>query len=153
MLFRSGNTVYGYVEAIYPEEEADWDTWEYPEMDEEDYVSQEMIDALVEAYPDEVKGVAADVYVGSGQIKESADRYANVTIDGVTTEYLDYSKIELVAGRSITARDNKEQKGVCLIADTMANFYFGDENPIGQIVSFVSADGSGCDLTVVGVYE
>ena len=43
-----GNTVSGYVEARYPEDDADWDTWEYPEMKTSDFVTQEMIDELVE---------------------------------------------------------------------------------------------------------
>ena len=43
-----GNTVSGYVEARYPEDDADWDTWIYPDMTQSDYVSQEMIDELVE---------------------------------------------------------------------------------------------------------
>ena len=46
-----GNTVSGYVEARYPEDDADWDTWIYPDMTQSDYVSQEMIDELVEKYP------------------------------------------------------------------------------------------------------
>ena len=37
-----GNTVSGYVEARYPEDDADWDTWIYPDMTQSDYVSQEM---------------------------------------------------------------------------------------------------------------
>ena len=43
-----GNTVQAYVDARYPEDDADWDTWIYPDMTQSDYVSQEMIDELVE---------------------------------------------------------------------------------------------------------
>ena len=42
-----GNTVQAYVDARYPEDDADWDTWEYPEMKTSDFVTQEMIDELV----------------------------------------------------------------------------------------------------------
>ena len=31
-----GNTVSGYVEARYPEDDADWDTWIYPDMTQSD---------------------------------------------------------------------------------------------------------------------
>ena len=41
-----GNTVQAYVDARYPEDDADWDTWEYPEMKTSDFVTQEMIDEL-----------------------------------------------------------------------------------------------------------
>lgn len=150
-----GNTVSVYVEARYPETDEEWETWVYPEMDEDDYVTQEMIDGLIEAYPDEIKGVAAESYLGSGQIKDDADadNYANVNIDGITPEYLDYMKLEMYAGRSLTAADNKGQKKVCLIADTMAERYFGGKDPIGEQISVSTSDGGVYNFVVVGVYK
>lgn len=150
-----GNTVSTYVEARYPETDEEWETWVYPELDEDDYVTQEMIDGLIEAYPDEVKGVAAQNYFGSGQIKDEADsnNYANVNINGITPEFLEYMKLEMYAGRSLTAADNAGKKKVCLIADTMAQNYFGDENPIGEKVSVTTSDGGIFDFIVVGVYK
>lgn len=150
-----GNTVSAYVEARYPEDDADWDTWVYPDMDEDDYVTQEMIDGLIAEYPDEIKGIAAQSYLGSGQIQDEADpdNYANVNVDGTTPEYLEYLKLEIVAGRSLTKADNETQKKVCLIADTMAERYFGKENPIGEQLLVASSDGSFYEFVVVGVYE
>lgn len=149
-----GNTVSVYVEPYYPTTEEDWATFVFPEMSEEDYVSQDMIDALVEQYPDEFKGIAAQNYLGSGQIKDEADstNYANVSIAGITPEYLDYMKLKMRAGRNLTAEDNKGKKKVCLIADTMAASYFGEKNPIGQSVSVATGEGI-YDFVVVGVYE
>ena len=85
-----GNMVQAYVEARYPENDEDWATWEQPDMTDSDYVTQDMIDGLIEKYPDEVTGVAAQNYLGSGTIKDDADskNYANVNIDGITPEYL-----------------------------------------------------------------
>lgn len=149
-----GNTVSVYVEPYYPTTEEEWATFVFPEMSEEDYVSQDMIDALVEQYPDEFKGIAAQNYLGSGQIKDEADstNYANVSIAGITPEYLDYMKLKMRAGRNLTAEDNKGKKKVCLIADTMAASYFGEKNPIGQSVSVATGEGI-YDFVVVGVYE
>lgn len=150
-----GNTVVAYVEARYPETDEEWATWEYPDMEEDDYVTQEMIDGLIEAYPDEVKGIAAQNWLGSGQIKDEADsdNYANVNVDGITPEYLDYMKLEMHAGRSLTAADNKGQKKVCLIADTMAERYFDGKDPIGEQISVALSDGNIFDFVVVGVYK
>ena len=50
-----------------------WATWEHPDMTDSDYVTQDMIDGLIEQYPDEVTGVAAQNYLGSGTIKDDAD--------------------------------------------------------------------------------
>lgn len=152
-----GNTVTAYVQARYPDDDDEdaWATWEYPDMTESDYVTQKMIDALVEQYPDEIKGVAAQNYLGNGKITDEADsdNYANVTMNGITPEYLDYMKLKISAGRSLTKADDVGQKRVCLIADTMAKRYFGDKSPIGEQLSVVSSDGGIYDFSVVGVYE
>lgn len=149
-----GNTVSAYVEARYPEDEEEQEVWVYPEMKDEDYVTQEMIDGLIETYPDEVTGIAAQNYLGSGQIKDEADadNYANVNVDGITPEYLEYMKLEMYAGRSLTQADNVNQKKVCVIADTMAERYFGGKDPIGEKISVTLSDGSIFDFVVVGVY-
>lgn len=39
-------------------------------------------------------------------------------------------KLKMYAGRNLTKQDNKTKKNVCIVADTMAKQYFGDENPI-----------------------
>lgn len=150
-----GNTISVYVDAIYPETDEEWATFMYPEMTEDDYVSQEMIDELVEKYPDDVKGIAVQSYLGDGQIKDetNANNYANVSISGITPEYLEYMKLEMYAGRSLSPADNKGLKKVCLIADTMAASYFGDKNPIGEKLSVVTSSGGIYDFVVVGVYE
>lgn len=149
-----GNTISVYVDAKYPENEEDWATWEYPEMEEEDFVSQEMIDGLIAAYPDEVKGVASQEYFSSGVITDETDpdNYGVVSVNGITPELIDYMKLKMVAGRNLTAADNSGKKRVCLIADTLAQRYFKGENPLGQQVSVSLEDGI-VDLAVVGVYE
>lgn len=147
-----GNTIAGYVDARYPEDEEDWDTWIYPEMDEDDYITQEMLDALIETYPDEFTGVAAQNYLGTGQAKKSSTEYANVEIQGATAEYLDYMKLEMYAGRRITAKDCAKKKSVCVVSDIMAERYFGTENPIGEQISVDMSDGTSHEFTVVGVY-
>ncbi|MGN0352626.1 MAG: ABC transporter permease [Roseburia sp.] len=147
-----GNTIAGYVDARYPENDEDWDTWVYPEMDEDDYITQEMLDALIEAYPDEFTGVAAQNYLGTGQVKKSSKEYANVEIQGATAEYLDYMKLDMYAGRSITAKDCEKKKNVCVVSNIMAEHYFGTENPIGEQISVDMSDGTAHEFTIVGVY-
>lgn len=152
-----GNTVGAQIQARYPDENDDeaWETWVYPEMKEDDYVTQEMIDGLIAAYPEEVTGVAAQNYLSSGKITDEADsdNYANVNVCGITPEYLEYMKLEMNAGRSLSKEDNENQKRVCVIADTMAKRYFSDKSPIGEQVSVVASDGSIYDFVVVGVYK
>ena len=148
-----GNTVQAYVDARYPDDDADWDTWEYPDMQSTDYVTQEMMDELLETYPDEFSGIAASEYLGAGQIKQDKNTYANVSIQGTTPEYIDYMKLKLTAGRNLTKKDNTAKKNVCIVADTMAKQYFGDKNPIGEQITYAGSDGNLYNFTIVGVYE
>ena len=148
----AGKSLEIYVDAYYPETDEEWETWEYPDMDEDDYISQEMIDELVAIYPEEVVGASVSTWVGDGQIYENTDKYANVTLVGCTKEYLDSMKLEIIRGRGLTSRDNAENKKVCLVSDTMVSYYFGDTDPIGQQIEYVGEQTSG-EYTVVGVYK
>lgn len=41
-----GNSISASVDAIYPEDDADWSNWEYPKMTADDYITQDMLDEL-----------------------------------------------------------------------------------------------------------
>ncbi len=148
-----GNTVQVYVSARYPDNDEDWATWEYPDMEASDYVTQEMINELMETYPDELNGVVANEYLGDGQVRQDKEMYANVSVQGVTPEYVDFTKLKILSGRNLTAEDGNGRKNVCLVADTMAAQYFGGDNPIGQQIAYTGSDGSIYNFTIVGVYE
>lgn len=148
-----GNTLELYLEARYPENDEDWDSWEYPELEKDDYMTQEMIDAFNEAYPDMIEGLLMNNYLGSGRVSTSYEHYANVSVSGATKANLDMMKLKLRYGRWYSEQDGKEKKNTCVIADTMAKSYFGDENPIGQVIEFQRDDGKGFTLTIIGVYK
>lgn len=149
-----GNSITAYVEAVYPEDDADWENWEYPEMEEGDYITQEMLDELSETYPDEIAGYSLYSYLGNGQIFENSDKYANVTVSGCTPNELEYMKLDIIRGRNITQLDMEKKKRVCIVSDTMTSYYFGEEDPIGQQITFDNVEtGYSYDFVVVGVYE
>ena len=148
-----GNSISASVDAIYPEDDADWSNWEYPEMTADDYITQDMLDELQETYPDEIAGFGISAYLGSGQIYKNSDKYANVDATGTTKEELEYMKINILRGRNLTRQDMKKEKRVCVVSDTMASYYFGSEDPIGQQIIYSGSDGYSYEFTVVGVYE
>lgn len=148
-----GNTISAYVEARYPDTDEGYETWVYPTMESDDYVTQEMIDELIAQYPDEIKGVAASVNYMTGVTRDGEDHYANLNVIGATGEYLDYMKLKILCGRNISDKDNRNAKNVCVVADTMAKRYFGKTNPIGQQITVDCVDGTSVDLVVIGVYE
>lgn len=153
MNFLGGNSISLYLDAVYPETEDGWSTWEYPELKDEDYITQEMLDELQETYPDQIAGYAMSTDAGSGQIYKNKDTYAYVAVQGMTPANLEYGmKLNIVQGRSITDQDVKGAKCVCIVADTMADNYFKGEDPIGQEITFEGTYGS-TKFVVVGVYE
>ncbi len=148
----TGKSLEVYVEAYYPQTDEEWETWEYPDMEEDDYITQEMIDELVATYPEEVIGASVSSWVGDGQIYESQEKYANVTLMGCTKEYIESMKLEVIRGRNLTAKDNSGKKKVCLVSDTMVSYYFGDEDPIGKQIEY-NSDRASAEFTIVGVYK
>ena len=148
-----GNSISASVDAIYPEDDADWSNWEYPKMTADDYITQDMLDELQETYPDEIAGFGISAYLGSGQIYKNSDKYANVDATGTTKEELEHMKIKILRGRNLTKQDMKKEKRVCVVSDTMASYYFGSEDPIGQQIIYSGSDGYSYEFTVVGVYE
>lgn len=148
-----GNSFTVMVEAKYPETEEEWNSWVYPEMDEDDYITQEMVDGLLEEYPDEFVGVVSSTRVEGNIVQESVDRYAYVTVMGETPASLRKMKLNIMYGRELTERDQKEAVNVCLISNVMARNYFAKENPLGKTITVENSEGLGYDLVVVGVYE
>ena len=147
------NALYMYVEARYPEDEEEWDTWEYPEMDKDDYITDEDIDNLKETNPGVVKGISVSNYLGGGKISDSSDHYANVVIQGCTEDYLSIMKTEILYGRNLSQKDNKKCKSTCIIADKMAKNYFDEENPVGKTIEIDAGEQGIYSFVVVGIYK
>ena len=148
-----GNTISVYVSPVYPDNDEDWETWVYQEPEEEDYITPEMVEELLETYPDEIKGIVRTANLCYGQIKESSTNYANVGVVGISPSYLDYMKLEKRYGRFITDEDNELCKNTCIIADTMAASYFSTEDPLGKTVEVEASDGNVYSFVVVGIYK
>ncbi|NOT59602.1 MAG: ABC transporter permease [Acidobacteria bacterium] len=55
----------------------------------------------------------------------------------------------LLAGRDFTAQDGETAPQVAILSETMARFFFGNENPIGK--RFNAMGGTGFPLEIVGV--
>ena len=76
-----GNTVQAYVDARYPEDDADWDTWEYPEMKTSDFVTQEMIDEL------EAEVCIVRQTVGSVSVQSGIRNFRQNTVDQMISQF------------------------------------------------------------------
>lgn len=66
----------------------------------------------------------------------------------VGPDYLKVMKIPLLRGRFLTAQDNANSPGVCVIDENLARKYFGNQDPIGKRLNFDEIYGQ---LQIVGI--
>lgn len=151
------NYLYLNLDAKYPENEEDWDDWEYPELTSNDTIKSDTIDQLAEYLGNDFKYAVINNYIGDGTATNPNGKdYANVSISGINDGYCQdvSSTINLLKGRWITSRDCTEIKNVAMVSDKFVSNYFGDENinPIGQTIE-VDINGTICNFVIIGEYE
>lgn len=148
------NLISAYVEAVYPDfdDEEAWETWEYPEMTEQDMLTYEMMMEYKERFADRVAQVIAYQMVGMGTVAGESHT-ANVQVLGMTPGYLDSLKVAIIAGRDINDRDNQEKKAAAVVSDLFVKYACDRENPIGKQIQIEMQDGGVLEFYVVGVYR
>ena len=89
------------------------------------------------------------VHVEGYQAKEGEDM--SPSVDGVGPRYFATMGIPVVAGREFTDSDTKGAPKVAIINETMAKYFFGTDNPIGQ--HFGVGRTTPADIEIVGVVK
>ncbi len=82
-----------------------------------------------------------------GRIKPSGDGY----IHQVRENFLEAMEIPLLAGRTLTAKDDARAPKVVVVNQTFANKYFPDENPVGKRFTFDSSKPD--EIEIVGLAQ
>jgi putative ABC transport system permease protein len=119
--------------------------------DDKDKMTDEMLDALKEQYPDEIKAFSINEPVGQGQIVRGAD-YANLSLTGVNPEYALANNIKMLRGRFVADDDDEARRRLAVVSDKLTSNIFGDKNPIGE--ELIIQTQNHIDIyTIVGVYE
>ena len=108
---------------------------------------------MQEEFSDSAASILLSESAGSGTA-EDGDLTANVTITGVNSDYLEYEELTLLAGRTLTDRDQENAKKVVLVSDRVAdNLFGGDYNAaIGSEIN-IYVSNRYYTYAVVGVYE
>jgi len=148
------NLIYGYVEAIFPEDEAEYETWVYPDMTDEDFITDEDIENYKKAFSDEVQNVIINNFLAEGAIYKEDSYSATVNIIGSSANSLAASKLEIVRGRDISDADYDQLRKSAIVSDLFVQYALsGNEDPIGKEVSFSTAEGDTYTFIIAGVYH
>lgn len=123
------------------------------DLEEDDRITDEMIEGLQKQYSDQIDAFALSESVGSGTAERESES-ANITITGINEQYFASSKITLLAGRKIKKKDLTGKKKVIMVTDKVVeNLFDGDNSAaLAQSIS-LNLDGSYEKYYIVGVYK
>ena len=121
--------------------------------EDKDLMTDDMIEALRARYPDAIQYVSLTSTRASGKAKDGK-KTANLSLDGVNTDYFDANDVKMLAGSTITESDIDNHKMKAVVSDRLVNNLFdGDvQAALGKKIS-VYTNFEIYTFTVVGVYK
>lgn len=123
------------------------------DLEEDDRITDEMIEGLQKQYSDQIDAIALSESVGSGTAERESES-ANITITGINEQYFASSKITLLAGRKIKKKDLTGKKKVIMVTDKVVENLFDGDNSAALAQSLsLNLDGSYEKYYIVGVYK
>lgn len=122
-------------------------------MEEEDLITDEMLEELKETYSENVDAIAISETVGSGSAEKGSGS-ANINVTGINPDYYASNQVTLLAGRYIKQEDLDGIKKVMMVSDKLVeNLFDGDNDAaLWQKIS-VNLNNSYTDYYIVGVYK
>lgn len=122
-------------------------------MSNEDYITDEMLEAMKEEFSDSVSEVLLSESAGSGTA-EDGSLTANVNLTGVNSAYLENEDLTLLSGRTLTETDQSNAKRVVLVSDKLADtLYNGDYDAAVGSELQVYVSNRYYSYAIVGIYE
>ncbi len=123
------------------------------EMTDDDYLSGEDVEDIVVHFPGEIKEALKSNSMGSGKIKYH-NHTASVEIQGMNDPAIKGEKLEMLAGRTFTRRDQEQKKKVIVLSDKAVDsaLKVDYEKALGRQITMVINDRF-YHYTVVGVYK
>ncbi|MBR1874150.1 MAG: ABC transporter permease [Eubacterium sp.] len=124
-------------------------------LDEEDRITDDMIEQLKNTYSDEIDSIALSESVGSATVT-SGESSASIDVTGINRGYYDANDVSLIAGRYITEDDVSKEKAVIMVSDKMVDSVFGEDAGYTSVLGkriLVSINNLYYSFYIVGVYE
>lgn len=122
-------------------------------MREKDRVTDHMIRALRDRYSSEIASVGLSETAGSA-VAMRHGKQAKVTLTGINADYLSIETVKILAGRSLSSRENRNQSHHAVVSDKLVKQLLGGSNrsAIGKTIR-MKMDGTTYRLLIVGVYR
>ncbi len=121
--------------------------------DEDDLITDEMLEELQSSFSDKIDAVAISENVGSATV-EDGNTSCNISISGINADYFESSQITLLAGRKISQGDLDGKKKVIMVSDKVIDAFFDGDNAsaLAQGI-YVNQNGVTTKYYIVGVYQ
>ncbi|MEL7602813.1 MAG: ABC transporter permease [Bacillota bacterium] len=121
--------------------------------DADNLITDDMIDNMLQHYPDEIAHYSLTEFAGSGQARDG-NKYANISLAGVNDAFLTVNNVDLLRGRAISKQDVDGMRSTAVVSDKLVNNMFGGnmDKALGQELQ-VTLNGDIYTFSIVGVYE
>lgn len=92
--------------------------------------------------------------LGSTTTYEENGKKANIDIVGSVQSYALANNVDVLMGRDINLKDNKDKRKVCMVSDHFVKYALGGmKNPIGKRLEITTSDGQVISVYIIGVYK
>ncbi|MBP3799152.1 MAG: ABC transporter permease [Ruminococcus sp.] len=138
---------------IYVDRDPEYDgPWE--DLTKSDMITRKMIQDLINEHPEELTYSINDIF-GKSEIQNVDGEVFSANLYGVSDDYFDSFKKQIIKGRALSKSDCNNAKYTCLVSDVFVGQYFGDPDydAIGETIKFEMNDGNNIYLTIVGIME
>lgn len=122
---------------------------------DEDYITLDHVNDLKEKLGSKAKAVTFRMSGGYGQMKDKHN-YANVDLEGVTSDNQYVNNLKMLKGRYISETDVNNVSNVAVVSDKLVNNLFNGDpaKAIGKNLVFTDAfEGNNESFKIVGVYR
>lgn len=122
-------------------------------VEEEDRITNEMLEALTARFPDQIEAIAISESVAEGTVRKE-DSTANISITGINEDYFASSDITLLAGRRIKKADLEGTRKAIMVSDKVVDNIFDGkyDEALWKEIS-VEINGVYASYYIVGVYK
>ena len=123
------------------------------QLEEKDCITNEMIGALLQEFPDQIEAVSISESVGKSEVKKGQNS-ASITVTGVSQGYFVANEKTLLAGRLFTGEEANTARNVTVVGSALIDDVFDlpYADAIGQVLSCQLGDQK-VEYTIVGIYE